>query len=99
MSGKETALVVGAGTGLGWALVRCFAGAGMAVAAALRAPDKLSGLIDRLDGGARAYACDATDEGAVGELFKTVARDFGEPGLVIYNASAFVKKGLLETTV
>ncbi|MCH7864572.1 MAG: SDR family NAD(P)-dependent oxidoreductase [Proteobacteria bacterium] len=102
MNGKETALVVGAGTGLGWALVRCFAGAGMAVAAALRAPDKLSELIDGLDGGldggVRAYACDATDEGAVGELFKTVAEDLGEPGLVVYNASAFVKKGLLETT-
>lgn len=98
MSGNETALVVGAGTGLGWALVRCFAGAGMAVAAALRTPDKLSGLIDGLDGGARAYACDATDESAVGELFKTVAEDLGEPGLVVYNASAFIKKGLLETT-
>ncbi len=98
MSEKETALVVGAGTGLGWSLVRCFAGAGMAVAAALRAPDKLSGLIDGLDGEARAYACDATDEDAVGDLFKTVAGDLGEPGLVVYNASAFVKKGLLETT-
>ncbi len=98
MSGKETALVVGAGSGLGWSLVRCFAGAGMAVAAARREPDKLSGLIDGLDGVARAYACDATDEGSVGELFKTVAGDLGEPGLVVYNASAFVKKGLLETT-
>ena len=102
MSRQETALVVGAGTGLGWALVRCFSGAGMAVAVALRAPDKLSGLIDgldgRLNGGARAYACDATDEGAVGGLFKTVAEDLGEPVLVVYNASAFVKKGLLETT-
>lgn len=94
----ETALVVGAGTGLGAALVRCFTAAGMGVAAALRAPDKLSPLMEELSGRARTYACDATDETGVRGLFESVAADLGEPTLVVYNASAFLKKSFLETT-
>ncbi len=96
---KDIALVVGAGTGLGAALVRCFAAAGMGVAAALRAPDKLSPLMEELSGRARTYACDATDETGVRGLFESVAADLGEPTLVVYNASAFLKKSFLETTV
>ncbi|MCH7936046.1 MAG: SDR family NAD(P)-dependent oxidoreductase [Proteobacteria bacterium] len=95
---KDIALVVGAGTGLGSALVRCFANAGMNVAAALRAPDKLSALIGELSGRARSYACDATDEAAVRGLFESLAADLGPPTLVVYNASAFLKKSFLETT-
>jgi NAD(P)-dependent dehydrogenase (short-subunit alcohol dehydrogenase family) len=98
MPEKDTALVIGAGTGLGAALVRCFAAAGMDVAAALRSPEKLSGLMEELSGQARSYACDATDEAAVQGLFDSVAADLGEPTLVVYNASAFLKKSFLETT-
>ena len=98
MSDKETAIVVGAGTGLGAALVRCFAGAGMTVAAALRNPDKLDPVIEALSGQARAYACDATDEDSVSRLFRSVAADLGEPGVVVYNAGAHVRGGILETT-
>ena len=94
----ETALVVGAGTGLGAALIRCFAGAGLSVAAALREPEKLAPLIEELDGGARAYPCDATKESEVQTLYDNVASDLGEPDLVVYNAGAFVKKGILDST-
>lgn len=98
MAGKDIALVVGAGTGLGGALVKCFANAGMTVAAALRNPDKLAPLMDELDGRARPFACDAADEVAVGELFKKIAADLGEPTVVIYNAGSFLRKSFLETT-
>lgn len=98
MSDLETAIVVGAGTGLGAALVRCFAGAGMTVAAALRSPEKLDPVIEALSGQARAYACDATDEASVSGLFRSVAADLGEPGVVVYNAGAYVRGGILETT-
>lgn len=98
MSDKDTALVVGAGPGLGAALVRTFAGAGMAVAAALRDPNKLRPLLDDLGDAARAYACDATDEAAVERLFEHVGADMGAPEVVVYNAGAFVKKGILDST-
>ncbi len=96
---QETAVIVGVGLGLGAALARRFARDGMNVAMAARSPDKLAGLAAELVGTARAYACDAADEHAVTKLFADVARDFSAPRLVVFNAGAFVRKGILETTV
>lgn len=95
---NETAVIVGTGPGLGAALARRFARGGMNVAVAARNPDRLAGLVAELGGKARAYACDATDEQAVTALYASVARDFGAPRLVVFNAGAFVRKGLLDTT-
>jgi len=95
---NETAIVVGTGPGLGAALARRFARAGMNVALAARNADKLAGLVAELAGKARAYASDATDERAVRKLFADVVRDSGAPRLVAFNAGAFVRKGLLDTT-
>jgi NAD(P)-dependent dehydrogenase (short-subunit alcohol dehydrogenase family) len=47
---------------------------------------------------ARAYACDATEERQVEELFRQVCTDLGEPDLVVYNAGAFVPRGIADTT-
>ncbi len=97
----ETALVVGAGPGLGRALALCFAGAGMGVAVAARDKARLKPLAgDLADQGvqARAYACDAARERDVGSLFQKVADDLGGPDLVVFNAGAFVRKGIIETT-
>ncbi len=94
----ETALVVGADPGLGRALALCFAGAGMGVAVAARDGARLDPLAGELaDFGvqARAYACDAAREKDVGALFQKVAGDLGEPGLVVFNAGAFVRKGII----
>jgi NAD(P)-dependent dehydrogenase (short-subunit alcohol dehydrogenase family) len=46
--------------------------------------------------GARAYACDATDQAAVDRLFKEVDRDLGPPEVVVFNAGAFQPGGILE---
>ncbi|OGA42114.1 MAG: short-chain dehydrogenase [Betaproteobacteria bacterium RIFCSPLOWO2_12_FULL_62_13] len=94
----ETALIVGAGAGLGAALARRFAGAGMNVAVARRNADALKPLLAKLGPSARAYACDASDERAVVELFAAVGRDLGAPRLVAFNAGAFVRKGILDTS-
>ena len=94
----ETALVVGAGPGLGAALARRFARAGMQVAVARRNADKLATLTKELGGNARAYACDATDEAAVKRLFASVTADLGVPTLAVFNAGTFVRKGVLDTT-
>ncbi len=54
--------------------------------------------MDELEGRARAYACDATDEAAVKTLFENVGADLGEPVAVVYNAGAYVRGGILDTT-
>ena len=96
---RNTAVIVGAGPGLGSALARCFARHGMSVVAARREARELDGLVRELGAGARAYACDATDEGAVRRLFSAVAADPGPPRLVVFNAGAYVRKGILDTSV
>ena len=95
---QETAIVVGTGPGLGAALARRFARDGMNVAMAARNTDKLTGLVAELAGKARAYACDAADERAVTRLFADVVRDFSAPRLIVFNAGAFVRKSILDTS-
>ena len=100
MAKAEIALIVGAGPGLGAALARCFARAGMRVAMAARDGDRLQPLardLADLGGQGRAYDCDAAVESDVETLFGRVKADLGEPNLVVYNAGAFVRRGILET--
>lgn len=95
---RNTALVVGAGPGLGSALARCFSRHGMGVAVARRDAKALAPLVKELGPTARAYGCDATEENSVRQLFSSAGADFGPPRLVVYNAGAFVRKGVLDTT-
>ena len=81
---QETALIVGAGSGLSASLARLFASEGMNVAIAARNPDKLAALVQETK--ARAYACDASVPSEVEQLFANVGKDFGEPNLVVFNA-------------
>lgn len=93
MSAK-VALVVGAGPGLGSAVARRFAQAGMTVAVARRSKDKLTALAEEIGG--RAYGCDATDPRAVDGLFDAIAADLGAPSVVVFNAGAFRPGSILE---
>lgn len=94
MSDSETALIVGAGPGLGAALARRFKAAGMTVAVARRRADQLRPLVEEI--AAEPYACDATDPDAVAALFEGVAAALGPPDLVVYNSGAFRPGGVLE---
>jgi NAD(P)-dependent dehydrogenase (short-subunit alcohol dehydrogenase family) len=90
-------MVVGVGPGLGWALVKRFAAAGMRVAMGARNKEKLDALLKReplADVGS--YACDASDAGAVAALFDRVEREIGPPDLVVFNAGAYRPGGILE---
>lgn len=101
MDEKRTAVIVGAGPGLGAALGRRFARASMNVVLACRRPGRIDTLAAEFSGighCVQARACDASDEAAVEKLFEGVAEDFGVPDVVVYNAGAFVKRGLLETS-
>jgi len=91
---KDVALIVGVGPGLGAALARRFAQGGLAVAVAARRVDALSELAREIGG--RAYACDATEEDSVSQLFAAVERDLGRPTVVVYNAGAFSPGSVLE---
>ncbi len=81
----NTALIVGAGSGLSAALARRLAGEGMAVALASRSVEDLSGLAKEI--GARTFTCDASKRADVEKLFADLDASAGGPDVVIYNAS------------
>src|SRR5207253_359724 len=80
------ALIVGAGEGLSASVARLFAREGIGVALAARDPGKLEPLIRETGG--EAFACDAADPAQVKQLFEVHERAFGNPDVVLYNASA-----------
>jgi NAD(P)-dependent dehydrogenase (short-subunit alcohol dehydrogenase family) len=91
----EVALVAGVGSGLGAALARRFAGAGMKLAIVARDASRLEPLIGDLGdlgGEGRAYGCDVTDADGVKGLFASVLRDFGVPDLVVWRRHHLVHR-------
>jgi NAD(P)-dependent dehydrogenase (short-subunit alcohol dehydrogenase family) len=81
----KTALIVGTGSGLSASLARLFAKEGMKVAVAARRAGNLEALAK--DTGARAFSCDATQRAEVTKLFSELKAAFGDPDVVVYNAS------------
>jgi NAD(P)-dependent dehydrogenase (short-subunit alcohol dehydrogenase family) len=84
MAGK-TAVIVGAGSGLGASLARRFGREGFQVALAARTIDKLDKLVKETRG--KAYRCDTSEAKDVDALFEAVRRDMGDPEVVVFNAS------------
>jgi len=80
----QSALIVGAGSGLSASLARVFAKAGLKVALAARSTDKLTALAKETS--AKTYACDASDGAQVDKLFAALDAA-GAPDVVVYNAS------------
>jgi NAD(P)-dependent dehydrogenase (short-subunit alcohol dehydrogenase family) len=78
-------LIVGSGSGLSASLARAFAKAGMRVALAARATDKLVPLAQET--GATTYQCDASDHAQIDKLFADLDARAGAPDVVVYNAS------------
>ena len=85
----RTALIVGAGRGLGASLARAFARSGMQVALAARDQAKLDALCRET--GATAFACDAQEPSQVARLFDALEAKLGAPDVVVYNASGRVR--------
>ncbi|HEY0522196.1 MAG TPA: SDR family NAD(P)-dependent oxidoreductase [Stellaceae bacterium] len=90
----ETALIVGAGSGLSAALARAFAREGLHVALAARDTVKLEVLAQEV--GARLYACDAASRESVDALFAAVDRDGLSLDAVVYNPSRRARGPLLD---
>jgi NAD(P)-dependent dehydrogenase (short-subunit alcohol dehydrogenase family) len=96
---REVALLVGVGPGLGEALARHCARAGMMVVMASRNAKRLDGLAEaiRQDGGsAVAYGCDATNERSVTDLFRQVTAVHCSPSLVVYSLQNFGPGNLID---
>ena len=86
---NRTALVTGAGRGLGRELAIAYAAAGASVICTARTQTELDqtvATITATGGQACAFACDATDEQQVRELFAAVAEKFDHLDIVFLNA-------------
>jgi NAD(P)-dependent dehydrogenase (short-subunit alcohol dehydrogenase family) len=81
----NTALIVGAGSGLSASLARVLAKENIKVALAARSTGDLDALAKET--GARSYACDASKRADVDKLFAELDAGFGAPEIVIYNPS------------
>ncbi|MDQ6628708.1 MAG: SDR family NAD(P)-dependent oxidoreductase [Pseudomonadota bacterium] len=90
-----SALIVGAGPGLGASLARTFARDGMRVIVAARSRDRLETIARET--GAGVLTCDATDVAAVATLFDEATQHLGAaPEVVVYNASQRVRGPFVE---
>jgi NAD(P)-dependent dehydrogenase (short-subunit alcohol dehydrogenase family) len=89
----QSALIVGAGSGLSTSIARAFAQAGMKIALAARSTDDLAALAQEI--GAKTYACDASQRDQVEKLFAALDAA-GAPDVVVYNASYRTRGPLLE---
>ncbi len=81
---KRVAIIVGAGPGLGAAVARRFAAAGLTSVLVSRSEDRLKDLAAGIEG-AVAYPCDATDEAAVEKLFSDIEARHGPVDVLVYN--------------
>jgi NAD(P)-dependent dehydrogenase (short-subunit alcohol dehydrogenase family) len=96
MSG-DTALIVGAGSGLSAALARAFTREGLQCVLAARRTDKLKALCDEI--GASPFACDSSQPEQVNALFAHLDALCDAPKVVIYNASGRVRGSLVDLDV
>jgi len=94
MKRPETALIVGAGSGLSASLARLLAKDGMRVALAAREPSKLASLVKET--GSLPIACDAAELVQVEAMFAAVEAKWGVPDLVVYNAGYRVRGPLVD---
>lgn len=85
LDSRLRAIVIGASSGIGAALVPALAAAGYQVAAVARSGDKLAAVCAGV-AGARPYVHDATDYDAVPDLFQTIVADLGGLDLIAYVA-------------
>jgi NAD(P)-dependent dehydrogenase (short-subunit alcohol dehydrogenase family) len=92
MSTREVAVVVGAGPGLGNALVERFAEAGMHVAAVSRRGGAGEPHRDLV----RFHSCDATIGEQVKRLFERVTSELGPPSLVVFNVGIWDRGDILD---
>ncbi len=101
MSDSNVIAIVGVGPGLGASLARRFAREGFALALLARRAESLAPVRAELEpAGTRVLALptDGTQPAAVQAAFARIQRELGPPGVLVYNAGAFQRGGILELT-
>jgi short-subunit dehydrogenase len=92
--GYQSALIVGAGSGLSASIARALGKAGLHVSLAARSVGKLGAIAQ--ESGAKAYACDAIKRADVERLFAELDAARMTPDVVVYNASYRTRGPLAE---
>ena len=97
----QTALVTGAGRGIGRSIALALASAGANVALAARSEDELVSVaaeIEAIGPRALAISTDVSDLDALEHLFDTIDREFGRLDIQVNNAGVGLRTPLLEVT-
>lgn len=95
-------VIVGASSGIGWALTLGFAREGANVAALARSKEKLDRLANTIraaGGRALPVACDISDESQVASAVKAILNEFGGIDALLITASQKVECPIAECTV
>jgi len=95
---NRTALITGAGSGLGTAIARALASEGARCALAGRRPEPLEHVRLELGDRARAIPCDVRDEAQIENLVAQTVAEFGGVDILVNNAGVFHEAPLTETT-
>jgi len=82
----EVVVVTGASRGIGRGIAQAFVQEGAKVACVATTLSNAEGAASMLGSGARAYACDVSDEASVEALFKAVESEIGTPRVLVNNA-------------
>jgi NAD(P)-dependent dehydrogenase (short-subunit alcohol dehydrogenase family) len=90
----RVALIVGAGPGVSASVARKLAALGVKIALAARNTGKLDELC--AETGAVAFGADVSDAQSVADLFDAVEARLGAPDVVIFNAGARLRGGIME---
>lgn len=96
MTEQQIAVVVGAGPGLGNALVHRFARAGMTVAAISRSGGHVASAPEPDRKRVLGFACDATQSAQVTATFAKIESDMGVPDLVVFNVGTWDQASILD---
>ena len=97
----KVAIITGASSGIGEATAEALAAEGASVVVAARREDRLSDLVERINGNggkALSVSADVTDEGQAHELIQRAKSEFGRVDILVNNAGVMllskVEKGL-----
>jgi short-subunit dehydrogenase len=100
-TGKQAALVIGAGDATGGAIAKRFAREGMVACVARRSADKLQPLVEEIQaagGHAVGFGSDARKEEEVIALVERIERDVAPIEVMVFNIGANVPCSILEET-
>lgn len=100
---SKTIVITGAGSGLGRALARRFAGEGERCLLIGRTLSKVEAVAEEIGGNAKAYGCDVSDPSAVQRTFDAIGAECGTIDVLINNAAVyepfFIKKATDEQII